>query len=205
MNILFITDEDIDPSRGGVKRSLHVLTREFMSRYRIRCCLAYIHAYPGSETSEFHAKIRLAKQDAGARLKEFILGHAIDVVVLQKMLPGKYRILPVLKWAAGRGMDGTVVFFDGPKDMFRYLLDLDSFKPGATADQVAAVFVTDYYSTRPIDGRTASYVVGSDVMGPMGAELVPTADPGHAGTLLKDHAGERIVSFGEVTAELVKP
>ena len=110
------------------------------------------------------------------------------------------------QWIASvRFTDGTVVFFDGPKDMFRYLLDLGTFKPGASAEQVAAVFVTDYYSTRPIDGRTASYVVGSDVMGPMGAELVPTADPGHAATLLKDHAGTRIVSFGEVTAELVKP
>jgi len=104
MNVLFITDEDIDPSRGGVKRSLHVLTREFMSRYRIRCCLAYIHAYPGSETSDFHAKIRLTEQDAGARLEAFIIGNAIDVVVLQKMLPGKYGILPVLKRAAGRGL-----------------------------------------------------------------------------------------------------
>jgi nitrous oxide reductase accessory protein NosL len=110
------------------------------------------------------------------------------------------------QWIASvRFTDGTVVFFDGPKDLFRYLLDLETFKPGATAEQVAAVFVTDYYSTRAIDGRTASYVIGSDVMGPMGAELVPTADAGHAETLLKDHAGERIVSFGEVTAELVKP
>jgi nitrous oxide reductase accessory protein NosL len=67
------------------------------------------------------------------------------------------------------------------------------------------VYVTDYYSTRPIDGRTASYVVGSDIMGPMGAELVPTADRSHAETLLKDHGGERVVGFGEVTAELVKP
>jgi nitrous oxide reductase accessory protein NosL len=97
------------------------------------------------------------------------------------------------------------VYFDGPKDMFRYLLDLDTFKPGSTPEQVAAVFVTDYYSTRPIDGRTASYVVGSDVMGPMGAELVPTADRSQAETLLKDHGGERVAGFGEVTAELVKP
>jgi nitrous oxide reductase accessory protein NosL len=110
------------------------------------------------------------------------------------------------QWIASvRFADGTVVFFDGPKDMFRYLLDLDTFKPGATAEQVAVVFVTDYYSTRPIDGRTAFYVVGSDVMGPMGAELVPTADRSHAESLLKDHAGVRVVSFGEVTAELVKP
>lgn len=110
------------------------------------------------------------------------------------------------QWIASlRFADGTVVFFDGPKDMFRYLLDLETFKPGASAEQVAAVLVTDYYSTRPIDGRAASYVVGSDVMGPMGAELVPTADRSHAETLLKDHGGDRVVGFADVTAELVKP
>ena len=110
------------------------------------------------------------------------------------------------QWVASlRFSDGTVTFFDGPKDMFRYVLDLATFKPGSNPGQVTAVFVTDYYSTRPIDGRTAFYVAGSDVIGPMGAELVPTADRSHAETLLKDHAGTRIVSFDEVTAELVKP
>ena len=110
------------------------------------------------------------------------------------------------QWIASiRFVDGAVVFFDGPKDMFRYLLDLDTYKPGATAEQVAGVFVTDYYSTRPIDGRAAFYVVGSDVLGPMGAELVPTSDRGQAETLMKDHGGEIVVGFGDVTAELVAP
>jgi nitrous oxide reductase accessory protein NosL len=110
------------------------------------------------------------------------------------------------QWVASIGFaDGTVVFFDGPKDMFRYLLDLATFRAGATADQVAGVFVTDYYSTRPIDGRAAFYVVGSDVMGPMGAELVPASDRGDAETLMKDHGGTTVVGFGDVTAELVAP
>lgn len=110
------------------------------------------------------------------------------------------------QWIASlRFADGTVVFFDGPKDLFRYLLELDTFKPGASREQVADVFVTDYYSTRPIDGRKAFYVVGSDVMGPMGAELVPTADPEHAEALRRDHGGDRVVSFDEVTVGLLRP
>lgn len=110
------------------------------------------------------------------------------------------------QWVASIGFaDGTVVFFDGPKDMFRYLLDLATFKPGTNPEEVAAVFVTDYYSTRPIDGRAAFYVAGSDVIGPMGSELVPTVDRSHAETLLKDHGGERVVAFGEVTAEMLQP
>lgn len=115
-------------------------------------------------------------------------------------------VLKYPQWIASiRFDDGTVVFFDGPKDLFRYLLDLDTFRPGSSLDKVANVFVTDYYSTRPIDGRAAFFVVGSDVMGPMGAELVPTADRDHAETLAKDHGGERVVTFDQVTAELLKP
>ena len=110
------------------------------------------------------------------------------------------------QWIASvRFDDGTTVFFDGPKDMFRYLLDLDTFRPGSSTEQVAEIFVTDYYSTRPIDGRAASYVVGSDIMGPMGSELVPTADRTHAETLVRDHGGERVVAFAEVTVELLQP
>jgi glycosyltransferase involved in cell wall biosynthesis len=103
MNVLFITDDDIDPSRGGVKRSTHVLTRAFMSRYQIPCYLAYIHGFPASETSDFHDKIMLTDRDPDVRLEEFIIRHEIDIIVLQKMLPKKYRILPVLrKMAEGR-------------------------------------------------------------------------------------------------------
>ena len=110
------------------------------------------------------------------------------------------------QWIASiRFDDHTTVFFDGPKDMFRYLLDLATYRPGASPDQVTGVFVTDYYSTRPIDGRAAFYVVGSDVMGPMGSELVPTADSRHAETLASDHGGDRVVTFDEVTAELLSP
>jgi nitrous oxide reductase accessory protein NosL len=110
------------------------------------------------------------------------------------------------QWIASvRFDDGAVVFFDGPKDLFRFLLDLDTFRPGATRDEVADVFVTDYYSTRPIDGRAAFYVIGSDVMGPMGSELVPTADRDQAEALAKDHGGERVVVFDEVTVELLQP
>lgn len=110
------------------------------------------------------------------------------------------------QWVASiRFDDGAVVYFDGPKDMFRYLLDLATFRPGSTPDQVMDVFVTDYYSTRPTDARAALYVVGSDVMGPMGSELVPTANRDHAETLAKDHAGERVVTFDQVTVELLQP
>jgi nitrous oxide reductase accessory protein NosL len=67
---------------------------------------------------------------------------------------------------------------------------------------VAAVFVTDYYALEPIDAKSALYVVGSDVYGPMGKELIPFARRADAEEFLRDHGGRKIVRFGEVAPEL---
>jgi nitrous oxide reductase accessory protein NosL len=63
--------------------------------------------------------------------------------------------------------------------------------------------VTSYYDLEPVDARTARFVVGSDVLGPMGAELVPFATDADAEEFRMDHAGSRTVRFGEVTRELL--
>ena len=69
--------------------------------------------------------------------------------------------------------DGVMVPFDGPKDMFRYLLNMTAYNHKETRDEVAAVWVRDHASGSWTDGETAFYVVGSSAKGPMGAELVP--------------------------------
>jgi nitrous oxide reductase accessory protein NosL len=51
-----------------------------------------------------------------------------------------------------------------------------------------------------IDGRAAFYVIGSDVMGPMGKELVPFASEAAARDFLKDHRGQRVLTFKEITS-----
>jgi nitrous oxide reductase accessory protein NosL len=67
---------------------------------------------------------------------------------------------------------------------------------------VAAIFVTDYYALEPTDAAAASYVLGSDVFGPMGKELIPFARRADAEEFLRDHHGSRIVGFGEIEREL---
>ena len=99
--------------------------------------------------------------------------------------------------------DGHADHFDGAKDMFKYLLRLDRYAPGRRLGDVAAISVTDYYGVERIDAENAFYVIGSDVYGPMGHELVPLAIEADAGEFLKDHAGERIVRFDDVTWELL--
>ena len=45
--------------------------------------------------------------------------------------------------------------------------------------------------------------LGSDVLGPMGHELVPLANRMDAEEFLKDHKGKRALAFDQVTAQLV--
>jgi nitrous oxide reductase accessory protein NosL len=97
--------------------------------------------------------------------------------------------------------DGGRVFFDGPKDMFRYLLELEKYAAGDR--EIAGVWVTEYYRVQFIDAQTAVFVTGSDVMGPMGGELVPFATRDEAEAFALDHRGEEILEFAEVTSDKV--
>ncbi len=77
-------------------------------------------------------------------------------------------------WVASMAdKNGKVFFFDGVKDLYKFYFTPKEYgykeDPGKWKD----IFVTDYYDIRPIAGRTAFYVIGSDVYGPMGKELIP--------------------------------
>lgn len=103
-----------------------------------------------------------------------------------------------------RFKDGSVLAFDGPKDLFTAYLDLKRYAPGRSPSEVAAIEVKDYYSLRVVDGFKAVYVIGSDVTGPMGRELVPFAEAGDAAAFLQDHHGRRSLRFGEITASVLR-
>ena len=98
--------------------------------------------------------------------------------------------------------DGHAHHFDGAKDLFKYLFDLPRWAPGHRAEDMTAIAVTEYYGLSRIPAREAWYVIGSDVPGPMGHELVPLATEADAKEFLRDHAGKRILRFDEVTPEL---
>ena len=100
--------------------------------------------------------------------------------------------------------DGAALHFDGPKDMFKCYLNLPRYAPGKQPADITAVLVTDYYDLGMVDGLAAYYVLGSDVYGPMGRELVPFAKEAKARDFLKDHRGKSIVRFREVTPETLR-
>ena len=100
--------------------------------------------------------------------------------------------------------DGSYAVFDGAKDLFKYLVNLPTYAPTKRAADIAALYVTDYYSLTLVDGRAAWYIVGSNVLGPMGRELIPVAAEKEARQFMVDHKGKRLLRFSEVTADTLK-
>jgi copper chaperone NosL len=107
-------------------------------------------------------------------------------------------------WVAGLSLsDGTRLVFDGPKDLLKFWLDPARWLPARRREEIDSLFVTDYYGLQRVNARAALYVVGSDVLGPMGRELVPFARREEADEFARDHRGTRVLRFDEITAELV--
>jgi copper chaperone NosL len=98
--------------------------------------------------------------------------------------------------------DGSVAFFDGPKDLVTYYFNIKNYTPQKSREEIAAMYVTAYYTGAFINAATALYVTGSDVMGPMGREFIPFSDDAEAREFKRDHKGEKIVAFKQLTPRL---
>jgi len=85
--------------------------------------------------------------------------------------------------------------FDGIKDMFKYYFEHQA--------NIVTILVQDYYSREPIDAKRAFFVIGSDVYGPMGHELIAFEKKEDAKTFLFDHKGKEIVEFNDITVDRV--
>jgi copper chaperone NosL len=96
--------------------------------------------------------------------------------------------------------DSSYAVFDGAKDMLKYHLNMKKYNPAKTAADIDSVYVNDYYTLSPVDGLKAFYVIGSDVYGPMGRELIPFEKESDAREFMKDHSGKAILKFKDVTS-----
>jgi copper chaperone NosL len=114
------------------------------------------------------------------------------------MLVSKYpNWVAIVAWK-----NGHAHYFDGAKDMFKFLNDLAKYAPGHKREDISAIYVTEFYSLEKIDAKKAFYVTGSDVLGPMGHELVPLATPEDVADFMKDHKGKRMFSFEQVSPDV---
>ena len=100
--------------------------------------------------------------------------------------------------------DGSQAWFDGPKDLFTYLLDPSRYAAKRKSAEIASIQVKDYYALKHVDAHSARFVLGSDVLGPMGKELVPFASETSAQEFLKDHHGRKLLGFKDITAAVLK-
>ncbi len=99
--------------------------------------------------------------------------------------------------------DGHTHHFDGAKDLFKYLFDMPKWAPNHKADDIVSIGVTEYYSVAMIDAHKAWYVIGSDVLGPMGHELIPLEKEEDAKEFLLDHKGTKILRFEDIGQPLL--
>lgn len=105
------------------------------------------------------------------------------------------------KWVVLIEVESKKYYFDGVKDMMKfYIFDIDF---PYDRSKISNIEVTDFYTLQAIDAKTAFYVTGSDVFGPMGNELIPFKTKEAAQNFLNDHNGDKIITFDDITPKLV--
>ena len=99
------------------------------------------------------------------------------------------------KWAATVSDKGKNYYFDGVKDMMKFI-----FK---TKKEYKNIKVTDYYTTNEIDAIKAYYVTGSTIYGPMGHELIPFSTREKAESFKDDHSGKKILRYSQIDKKVI--
>lgn len=98
--------------------------------------------------------------------------------------------------------DGKVVGFHSAGHMFEYILA--PVKYSISTGNIKNVFVTDHGTNKFMDANQAFFVVGSDVQGSMGPDLVAFSKKEDAEKFSTEHKGKRVAAYTEVTAADVK-
>jgi len=86
--------------------------------------------------------------------------------------------------------------FDGMKCMFKFYFN--------NKEGITDILVQDYYTLKTINAKEAFFVVGSDIYGPMGHELIPFKDEKSAKSFSLEHKGKQVLFFDEITEYLVR-
>lgn len=106
------------------------------------------------------------------------------------------RIDPASAWRAELvTANGATVRFDTPRCAFL------AWRTGKTAAK--SIRAQEFYERAWRDGAELRFAIGSDVLGPMGPDVVPI-DPARAAKFTADHAAARILTLDEVTAQAIE-
>ncbi len=105
------------------------------------------------------------------------------------------------KWVARIDIEAQTYYFDGVKDMMKFYLFDGDFP--YERKKIKQIEVTDFYTLHAIEAKKAFYVIGSDVYGPMGNELIPFDTKEAAQNFMMDHRGQKIILFTDITPQIV--
>jgi|GEM_PF-902086 len=90
--------------------------------------------------------------------------------------------------------NGHEVMFDAPKCMFRWL---------SQHTDARDAWCTEHLTRTQRLAAELTFVMGSDIDGPMGHDLVPVDTRAHAEALMRSHHGTQLLTFAEVTTPIV--
>ena len=126
--------------------------------------------------------------------------------------PGKKDRCPVCgmfvykypKWMAGFVFkSGKQYFHCCPKCMLHNLNHISKYQPGENREQLELVWVTEYYTTKKTDARDVFFVIGTNLVGPMGLDLIPVKGMDAAKNLKQDYNGDLILQIDQITPEVI--
>lgn len=186
--------------------------------YSKKCQKIDVHQYARINLIKADLKTKKLCGDIKEKQMQAVALYLWDVVRLsgknavQTVEVGNHEKCPVCgmfvykypKWAARLNvarLDRQEHFsFDGVKDLMKFYFEPEKWG-SPKGLKFGKVWVTDYYTQKAIDGKKAFYVVGSNVLGPMGNELIPFETQHDAATFNKDHLGTAIYTFDQITKE----
>ena len=128
--------------------------------------------------------------------QKFIAPSPKDKCPVCGMFVFKYK-----KWMAEIVFkDGSYTVFDGCKDMFKYYFNMEKYTKKKSRGDIADIYVTEYYTLKVYKASDVLFIIGSDVLGPMGHELIPVKGEDAAKIFMIGHLGDKALRFDEISA-----
>ena len=109
-----------------------------------------------------------------------------------------------LKFATGIELvDGTAFYFCGTQCLVRAWLQPDIYL-GTPKESVKRSIVTSYFSGNHIQGKDAFFIMGSDVMGPMGPSLIALSNEKERDSFIGRHGGTAVYGITAVSKTILE-
>jgi len=101
--------------------------------------------------------------------------------------------------------NGKTVQFVAIKSMIQvYWHQRHFFKVKLISAKIKDMYVQDFRTGEKINAKTAFYVIGSSIVGPNGANLIPFKSIKSAKLFEKEYGGSKILSFKDLSLRLIE-